>query len=547
MTGLRIEDESTVYREFANVASKFPERPFQWVVEETAAAYGIAAGPITYGDTLGRIEFLRARYVQAGYGVGCRVILALENRPEYFMHWYALNGLGASVVPVNPDLRHAELVYMIGHAEPRLAVAIGPRGEELTAAAEEAGVAMPVIEIDDVPPNAGPLSVGSDTTPLRREAAMLYTSGTTGKPKGCVLSNLYFLYAGEWYRNVGGLCELKDGERMITPLPLFHMNAMAVSSMAMVAVGGCLTVLDRFHPSTWWNSVRESGATCLHYLGVMPSMLMSASESAKDKEHQIRFGFGAGIVKELHEPFETRFGFPLVEAWAMTETGVGATVAANQPPRKIGMSVLGKPSAEVEVRIVAESGQEAGPDEPGELLVRHAGADPRYGFFTEYYRDEAATAEVWAGGWFHTGDVVSRDVDGDMVFVDRKKNVIRRSGENIAALEVESVLLGHPDVASVAVTAVPDAVRGDEVLALIVPVQVPVDEAARLSLAIGIVSWCLTQMAYYKPPGFVAFVEALPLTSTQKIQRGEVIALAAKLHLDEATVNTCSLKRRTKK
>jgi acyl-CoA synthetase (AMP-forming)/AMP-acid ligase II len=133
------------------------------------------------------------------------------------------------------------------------------------------------------------------------EAALLYTSGTTGNPKGCILTNTYFLEAGRWYAEAGGLCALTpNGERMITPLPIFHMNAMAYSFMAMVAVGGCLTVLDRFHPSSWWRSVRESGATCLHYLGVMPSMLMGAPEEPADRDHSVRFGFGAGVDPKLH-------------------------------------------------------------------------------------------------------------------------------------------------------------------------------------------------------------------------------------------------------
>ena len=165
------------------------------------------------------------------------------------------------------------------------------------------------------------LSVG----PLQRESAMLYTSGTTGQPKGCVLANLYFLHAGRWYNDAGGLCSLAtDGERMITPLPMFHMNAMACSVMAMVMTGGCLIALDRFHPSSWWASVRESRATCLHYLGVMLSILMQAPAAMTDRDHQVRFGFGAGVDPGLHELFERRFGFPLIEAWAMTETGAGA-------------------------------------------------------------------------------------------------------------------------------------------------------------------------------------------------------------------------------
>ncbi|WP_088159550.1 AMP-binding protein, partial [Achromobacter xylosoxidans] len=377
------------------------------------------------------------------------------------------------------------------------------------------------------------------------ECALLYTSGTTGRPKGCILPNRYFLHAGGWYARIGGLCELRPGlERMLTPLPLVHMNAMAYSAMAMVLTGGCLIPLDRFHPKTWWDSVRDSGATVLHYLGVMPAILMKAEPSTRDLQPAIRFGFGAGVDRKLHQPFEERFGFPLLEAWAMTETGAGAVIIANQEPRHIGSSCFGREEDDVLVRIVADSGAEAAAGEPGELLVRHAGDEPRYGFFAGYLKDEDATSQAWEDGWFHTGDIVRRDADGALRFVDRKKNVIRRSGENISAVEVESVLLQHPLVKAVAVAAVPDAVRGDEVLACVVPESLPAEGAAMAEAARSIVQWSLEQLAYYKAPGYVAFVDSLPLTTTNKIQRGEMKALAPTLPGTARCVDTGHMKKR---
>jgi acyl-coenzyme A synthetase/AMP-(fatty) acid ligase len=147
--------------------------------------------------------------------------------------------------------------------------------------------------------------------------------------------------------------------------------------------------------------------------------------------------------------------------------------------------------------------------------VRRMSANPSYGFFREYLKNPDATAEAWKGGWFHTGDIVLRDVEGDLHFVDRKRNVIRRSGENIAAVEVETVLNRHPLVRQAAVAATPDPMRGDEVAALVVAAGVGADAAA----AEEIVRWCFGQMAYFKVPGWVGFVENLPLTATEKIQR----------------------------
>ncbi|WP_234413597.1 AMP-binding protein, partial [Ideonella sp. A 288] len=378
----------------------------------------------------------------------------------------------------------------------------------------------------------------------RSECALLYTSGTTGRPKGCILPNRYFLQSGRWYAAVGGLAALRPGqERMLTPLPLVHMNAMAYSTLAMVLTGGCLIVLDRFHPATWWASVRASGATVVHYLGVMPAMLMKAPPRDDDARHAVRFGFGAGVDKALQAPFEARFGFPLLEAWAMTETGAGAVVMAHDEPRRVGTSCFGREGADVEVRLVADDGGTPGIDQPGELWVRHAGPDPRDGFFAGYLKDDASTAEAWQGGWFHTGDIVSRDAQGLLHFIDRRKNVIRRSGENISAVEVESVLNQCPEVKASAVAATPDALRGDEVLACIVP-HAPVPPAEQAALAARIVAHALSRLAYFKAPGWVAFVDALPLTTSQKIQRGELKALAQALPGQAHCVDTRAMKKR---
>jgi acyl-CoA synthetase (AMP-forming)/AMP-acid ligase II len=341
---------------------------------------------------------------------------------------------------------------------------------------------------------------------------------------------------------MGGLCTLRDGcERMLTPLPFFHMNAMACSTMAMVMSGGCLIPLDRFHPTTWWDSVMRSRATIVHCLGVMPAMLMSLPPSPLERAHRVRFAFCPGPDRTLHAAAEARFGILLIDGWAMTETGTGAVVTAHIEPRHIGESCFGRVPDFMHARIVRDDGADCAADEPGELLVRHAGADPRHGFFTEYLKDPEATAASWEGGWFHTGDIVRRDADGFFYFIDRKKNVIRRSGENISAIEVEGVLQQHKLVHAAAVAAVPDAVRGDEVLACIVP-AVPISD--RTQAARDLVAWCLSRLAYYKAPGYVVFIDALPLTATNKIQRGAMKELAHRLLADPACIDTRALKKR---
>lgn len=518
---------STVFEAFADAARLHGFRSWISVTPETASAYGIEPGDITYSEALASVLRLRAAYTASGYGPGHRVGLLLENRPSFFLHWFALNARGCSIVPLNPDLRIIELAYVIAHSELVAIVAIPSRHSALREAAGERSVA---ITAPDDPP--APVTLAGAATD---EAALLYTSGTTGRPKGCVLANEYFLAAGAWYAGLTGLGTMRTGqERMLTPLPLFHMNALAYSAMAMLMTGGCLIPLDRFHPRSWWRIVRDARATIIHYLGVMPAILMADPPAPDDGDHTIRFGFGAGVDVRLHGPFEDRFGFPLIEAWAMTETGAGAVVAANQEPRHVGTCCFGRPAPVVAWRIVAEDGIDA---VQGELLVRHAGPDPRFGFFRNYLKDPEATAEAWADGWFHTGDVVRQGPDGSMHFVDRRKNVIRRSGENIAAVELESALRQHPAVAAVAVAPTADPVRGEEVFACIVTRMEPTE-----TLANDITAWCLQRLAYYKAPGFIAFVNELPLTSTQKIQRGELRTLVASLV--PSAHDTRALKRR---
>src|SRR5688572_19915518 len=466
---------TTVFSAFERTAAAHGGKPFlnmpAWKLE------------LNYGQTLERIHDAANRYRARGYEAGHRVALQLETRPEFLLHFLALNSLGISVLPLNPDYRAAELEYVLAHSEAS-AVINGQNLEDL--------------------PQPGK-SVGAS------ECALLYTSGTTGKPKGCLLSNFYFLNVGRRYLDEGGLCAVRPGEeRLITPLPLFHMNALAVSTTAMILSAGCLIQLDRFHPRTWWREVAQSAATIVHYLGIMPAVLLNLPETEK---HCVRFGYGANANPKDHAAFEERFGFPLIEAWAMTETGGGAIIAASREPRHVGTRCIGIPPAELEVSI----------HESQELLVRQAGPDPRRVLFDGYLKDEEATAQAWRDGWFHTGDAVRRGPDGSLHFVDRLKNIIRRAGENIAALEVEAALAGHPAIEQVAVIAVPDAVRDEEVMACVVPLK---KEFINKETAISIQDWCLERLSYFKAPGHVAFVDSLPTTATNKVQKAKLADFA---------------------
>ena len=512
---------NTVYDCFQGAISQYPDKPFLHMPAETAAKYELSETDYTYQQANDLVSQLIGFYSDVRVSCGRRVGLALDNRPQFFFHFLAINALGGSILPLNCAMQKDELRYQIDHSECELIIAASCHQARLQSITDIQVIepkrladALSLPERQEVPGD----------TPLRREAAILYTSGTTGRPKGCILSNEYFLAIGDLYTGLGGYCTFSPGEeRIITPLPVTHMNALACSFMAAVQTGGCLIQLDRFHPRSWWESVRSSRATIMHYLGVMPAMLLNTPESAEDNfEDQIKFAFGAGCDPRHHARFEQRFGVKLIEAWAMTETGAGAWITASSEPRHVGSRCFGRAPEGLEYILVDEEGCEVAKGEPGELLVRRKGDEPRRHFFSEYFKDEAATEEAWRGGWFHTGDVVRVDEVGSFYFVDRRKNVIRRSGENIAAIDVESVLLRHESVEACVVLPVPDEIRGDEVCALVIAK----DGAAQREAAESLFEFASEHLVYFKTPGYICFVDEIPMTASEKIKRGETKALA---------------------
>jgi crotonobetaine/carnitine-CoA ligase len=511
----------TVWAAFMATAQAAPDNVFLCAPPAAGRAYHPEGIEFTFGQTRGAVLALSERYASAGYGHGHRVALLLENRPEFFFHYLALNALGASIVPINPDYRHDEMRYQMEHSEADLAVVIGSRVADLERVAGERAKPLPVVDAERLPsplPRPGPVpragAPGLDT-----ETSLLYTSGTTGRPKGCILTNFYYLNAGAWYRDLGGLFRIEPGrERILNPLPLFHMNSQALTATCAILTANCLAQPERFSPSRWWKDVVNSRATIIHYLGVMPPLLLNQPPCAEERSHRVKCGFGAGVDPELHAAFEQRFGFPILEGWGMTETG--RIFVDRHEPRQVTTRAFGRPHGGLEARVVDDQDHEVPRGAEGELLVRWSGpGGPRHGFFAGYLKNAEATEEAWRGGWFHTGDVVRQGPDDMLVFVDRKKNIIRRAGENIAAAEVEACLQAHPAVAQIAVLAVPDEVREEEVMACIVPMPGVTPDRP---LADDLQAWCLERLAYFKAPGWLLFVEALPTTGTQKVQKTQI-------------------------
>lgn len=244
----------------------------------------------------------------------------------------------------------------------------------------------------------------------------------------------------------------------------------------------------------------------------------------------------------MHAQFEERFGLPLVELWGMTE--ILRVVSDHQAPRQVGTRAFGRAESGLEVFVVDDTGAEVPAGQPGEMWVRHSAATPRKDFFSGYLDDPEATEAAWRGGWFHTGDIVTRDASGMQRFMDRRKNIIRRSGENIAAAEVEALLLTHPLVHQAAVISVPDAVREEEMLACVV-----LDPTAAAGLAHGdaartLQDFCLRELVYCKAPGWWWFAHEIPTTGTQKIQKHRIFPAGSDPRALAGMVDLCRRKKR---
>jgi acyl-CoA synthetase (AMP-forming)/AMP-acid ligase II len=528
---------------------------FREAVEKHAAGACICLTPMpgrdyhpegcewTYSEVAQKVEVVRRGYAGAGYGPGHRIGLLLDSRPEIVWHWLALNSLGASIVPLNPDYRAPELQYVLTHAEVDAVVVLPPRLAELERAFAAMERPPTSVILSEFPqqlappqrpaPNQG-VALGRDT-----ETALLYTSGTTAAPKACIITNDYCIAAGERYLSAGGMLEIRYGQdRLFNPLPLFYVNSLIITNMTMILSAGCMIYPDRFHPSTWWRDVAWSRATIIQYLGMVLPALLNQPPCADERTHQVRFGVGAGVDPTRHAEFEERFGFPIFEVWGMTEVAIASI--ASREPRHIDTRSIGQPLPGIQFRIVDDEGRDLPADQPGELLVRAEGEPRNRGLFGGYYKAAEITEESWHGDWFHTGDLVLKREDGSYCFVDRAKDIIRRSGQNISASEIEAVVRAHPDVKMAAAVPVTDSLREEEVMACVVLR----DGVARSTeTATTLVHWCLARLAYFKVPGWVCFRDTLPVTYTQKIRKRDIFSPGEDPREDPASVDCRALKK----
>ncbi len=453
----------------------------------------------TYEEAHAAIAGAAGALAERGVSRGDLVLVTLRNTPEYLFTWLALMHMGAIMVAANPAGAPAELAGLAGQTDPRQVV---------SDAGVEGGI-KDFVEVDAlVSSGAGP-TPAADVEP-EDPSVLIPTSGTTGRSKLVTQTHLAYVMAGEGF---SWWLELTADDRLMTSLPLFHINAPAYSVLGSVAARAGLVLLPRFSPSTFLDSARRYGATEFNAIGAMVEMLMRQPERDDDAENPLRLCYsGPAPPKERHLEFERRFGLRLTSGYAMSETPYGTVWRQGTRPYGTLGSIRQHPTmGHVNEGRVMAGGRPVTPGEVGELELRNPAVMKGYWGMPE------ETAEVLgADGWLRTGDLVRDNGDGTYTFVGRQKEVIRRRGENLAPAEVEEALAAHPDVVEAAVVGVPSDLSEEEVKAFVV-----VREGTKVDPS-GLHAWAAERLARFKVPRYLEVVAELPHTPTGRVAKHQL-------------------------
>lgn len=463
-------------------AREWPDRP-AWTFPDTPTLTfaEVATWSATYAGAL----------AERGFVAGDRLALMLHNRVEFALLWLAAARLGVAVVPINVRYGPTDAGHLLEETDPRLVVTepdlldLVERARPGTAATAYYAITADTPNIVDTP--------GFAQHPLDPDTVLnvQYTSGTSGRPKGCLLPHRY------WTTLAASLVEeyphLQEHDVMLTAQPVSYVDPQW-NLVASLASGAHLVVLDGFHPSSFFDEVRRHGVTYFYCLAAMPMLLLAMPVSSADRDHRLRTVQCSAIPPARHGEIEARWGVAWFECFGMTETGADIRVTPDEHDALVGTGCLGRPAAHREARL----------DDTGQLLLRGPGM--MHGYL-------AHPSPYDADGWFGTGDLARVDDEGRFYLVGRTKDMIRRAGENVAAREVEDVLLAHPAVRLAAVVGVPDEIRGEEIKAYVVT------DLARSTAGDELASWCAERLAAFKVPRWFELRDDLPRTPSERVAK----------------------------
>ncbi len=470
------------------------------------------------GEVAKRAARTAALLKALGVNYGSRVAVMLPNGIEFPITWFALAKLGAVIVPLNPGYGAHDLGYVIDDADVRHVVTdsagVVALREKLADAVDSlcnivwTDVATPgVAAINDVTLAAAtPLVEAAQQVGRDSLLNLQYTSGTTGFPKGCMLTHGYWLELAD---RASALVESRGSDVAYTCQPFYYMDPQWMTVLCL-AQAIPLVIAPRFSASTFWRTICDEGVTLFYCIGTMPIILFKQPENADtERGHRLRAVYCSGIYPDLHAQFEARWGVPWREVFGMTETGVDIAMRLSDTS-SVGSGSVGRPIAGKLARIVDSEDQDVAEGQPGELVMR--GSPMMLG----YWKKQSETEQAMRNGWLHTGDIAVRATDGSIRLVGRMKDMIRRAGENIAASEVEAVLCGHPEVLQAAVMPASDPTLGEEVWAFILPKAPPDDVSSWL---IELNTFVQSRLARFKVPRYWTLVDHFPMTPSERVAK----------------------------
>lgn len=452
-----------------------------------------------------------------GVRKGDRVGVMMGNRPEFLALWFGAAAIGAIEVPINTAHRGDLLVHMLALSgcatlvlDAELLPSVAAVAPRLPSLRSLVVVGMPpggvpvraaMIDLDELLANDG------DFVEVQVDRgdpyAIMFTSGTTGPSKGAVMPHYYAVRMGAI---IADTARYRADDSLYNALPLFHGNAQVLSTMPALLSGARMVLAERFSASRFWEDIRAHRCTEFNYIGTILAVLMKADPSPRDREHSLRLMLGAGAGPGLFEAFEARFGVRLIEGYGMSE--IGLPLINTFESRRAG--TCGKQTPYYDLRLVGDDGEEVADGLPGELLVR---PKQPYSMMLEYRGMPEKTVEAWRDLWFHTGDNLVRDADGFYRFIDRKKDAIRRRGENISSFEVEQAVNAHPAVLESAALPIGSDLGEDEVMVCVV-----VRPGQTLSPS-ELIQHCTVSMARFMIPRYVRLMPELPKTPTARVEK----------------------------